>query len=171
MKKDDLARLHWIRKQREEKALKAMMERQSALQHAEAAAAKAALASSEHASDARERERGALVALVGRELRRHEILNLQSSLDAAADDQQRLQAAESEAAERRNARRGEWEAARTVFRRHHRDAEKLAQIVKKRDLELARKRLTYAEANEDELHGRPVQELQHLPGASRSENA
>lgn len=168
MKTDDLARLYWIRKQREEKALKVMMERQGALQHAEAAAAKAARASAEQANDARERERGSLVALVGRELRRHDLLNLQSSLDADADDQQRLRAAEREAAERRDARQGELQAARTVFRRHHREAEKLAQIVKKRDVEAARKRLTYAEANEDELHGRAIPQL---PFPSRSENA
>ena len=171
MKKDELARLHWIRKQREEKALKAVIARQNALLHAEQAASDAARASADHASSARERERGTLVALVGKELRRHDILNLQSSLDAAADDQQKLKAAEKQAAQNRDARRGELEKARTTFRHHHREAEKLGQIVKKRNMQAARKRLVFAEAGDDELHGRAVPDLLHPPAGSRSEDA
>ena len=169
--KDDLSRLHWIRKQREEKALKAVIARQSALLHAEQAAAEAEQASADQASRARDLERGALVALVGKELRRHDILNLQSSLDAAADDQQRLKAAEKQAAEARDARRGELEKARTLFRHHHREAEKLGQVVEKRNMQAARKRLVFAEASDDELHGRAVPDLRHPPAASRSEDA
>lgn len=171
MKKDDLTRLHWIRKQREEKALKEVIARQSALLHAEQVAADAARASADHADSARERERGALVALVGRELRRHDILNLQSSLDATADEQEKLRAAAKHAAERRDARRGELEKARTVFRHHHREAEKLGQVVEKRNMQSARKRLVFAEASDDELHGRAVPDLLHTPAASRSEDA
>ena len=171
MKKDELARLHWIRKQREEKALKAVIARQNALLHAEQAASDAARASADHASSTRERERGTLVALVGKELRRHDLLNLQSSLDAAADDQQKLKAAEKQAAQNRDARRGELEKARTTFRHHHREAEKLGQIVKKRNTQAARKRLVFAEAGDDELHGRAVPDLLHPPAGSRSEDA
>lgn len=171
MKKDDLARLHWIRKQREEKALNAVIARQNALLHAERAAAEAARASADHASSIRDRERGALVAQVGKELRRPDILNFQSGLNAAADAQRKLKAVEKEAAQKRDARRSELEKARTIFHRHHREAEKLAQIVKKRSMELARKRLVFAEASDDELHRRAVAEVIDPPAASRSGNA
>ena len=171
MKQDDLARLHWIRKQREDKALKAMSARQLALRRAERAAAEAAHASAEHARLAYEHERAALAALVGKDLRRQDILNLQSSLDAAADDQQRLNAAEQRAAQRRDASQAELEEARMVFRHHRREAEKLGQIVMERNSKAVRKRLVFAEASNDELHGRPVPDVLDPPAASRSENA
>ena len=171
MKQDDLTRLHWIRKQREEKALKAVIARHSAFLQAEQAASEASRASAEHASRALDSERGKLVALVGKELRRHDILNLQSGLDAAADEQHKLKAAEKEAGQSRDAKRGELDQARTIFRGHHREAEKLAQIVKQRNTRLARRRLVFAEASDDELHGRPVPHLLHPAPPSRSEDA
>ena len=171
MKQDDLTRLHWIRQQREEKALKAVTARQTALRNAERAAAEAAQASADHASRAYAREQGALAALVGKDLRRHDILNLQSNLDAAADDQHRLNAAEHQAAQSRDASQDELEKARTTFHHHRREVEKLGHIVKERNTRMARKRMVFAEASDDELHGRPLPDLLHPPAASGSENA
>jgi DNA primase len=171
MKKDDLTRLHWIRKQREEKALNAVIASQGALRHAERAAAEASLAAADDASRAVDRERGALGAVVGKALRRHELLNLQSNLDAAADAQRKLKATEKAAAQSRDLRRGELEKARTIFRHHNREAEKLGQIVKQRNTQMARKRMVFAEASDDELHGRAVPDMMPALTASRSEDA
>jgi hypothetical protein len=171
MKKDDLARLHWLRKQREEKALKAVLERRGALARAETAAAEAALASSDHAGAARGRELEALGAVVGKELRRNDLLNLQSNLDAAVDRQRTLKAEEAEAAQKRDAAQSKLEDARGIFQRHRRDAEKLEQIVRQRSLKLARRRLVFSEAGDDELHGLSHPHGDASPAAPRSEDA
>ena len=171
MKSDDLARLHWIRKQREAKALKAIMAGQSALQHAERAAEGASAAVVDHVGRARERERAALDESVGKALRVHEIVNMQSGFDAAADDQQRLKAAEQRAAEACDARRAELAVARTAFYQHHREAEKLGEIVENRKTALARRTLVLTEAGQDELHPQPVDALVSAPVSSRSEDA
>lgn len=171
MKKDDLARLHWIRKQREEKALKDVTARQGGLLRADRAAAEASAAVADHASNALKREREALGALVGKALRRPDILNLQSSLDAASDEHRTLEAAEQEAASQRDARRGELDSARTEFRRLHREAEKLAEIVEQRTMKAARRRLVFSEAADDESHGRGSRQLLHPPAGLRSEDA
>jgi hypothetical protein len=152
MKKDDLARLHWLRKKREEKALRAVIACHGALLHAEHAAAEARAAAADHATRSQDQERSALGALMGKEVRTNGLLSVQANLDAAADDQQRLNAAERQAAEERDARGSELERARAVFHRHYRDAEKLGQVVGKRNTELARKQLALSEASSDELY-------------------
>jgi hypothetical protein len=171
MKKDDLARLHWLRKQREEKALNAVTERQGALARADKELSEAALAAVDHADAARVRELERLGALVGKELRRHDLLNLQSSLDAVVDQQRQLKTAEAAATRTRDAAQGELEDARNIFRRHRQGAEKLEQIVRQRSLTLARKRMAFSEAGDDEQYGLSHQQGLAQPTASRSEDA
>jgi hypothetical protein len=171
MKKDDLARLHWIRQQREAKALRAVTQRHGVLVHAQQAADEASAATADHAARAQEHERQVLRALVGKELRRYDILNLQSSLDAAADEQRKLKTAEHEAGKERDAKRAELEEARGVFHHRRREADKLGQIVETRGAALARRQMALTEANDDELHLRPASGPAHPLATSRSEDA
>ena len=171
MKKDDLARLHWIRKQREEKALKAVMARQGALQRAEAGVGRGERSpSADHAAAPRTRTRCA--CRTGRE-----------SAAAARDPQfpvgprcrrGRAARAESGGAGRppNSATPGapSWRApglcsAAIAARR------KSLPTSSSSETWGLRKRLTLAEANDDELHGRGFREPLGPPAGSRSEDA
>jgi hypothetical protein len=63
------------------------------------------------------------------------------------------------------------EEARKIFRLHRRDAEKLGEIVKQRSQTLARKRMAFSEAGDDEQYGLSHRQGLDSPAASRSEDA
>jgi hypothetical protein len=152
MKRGDLSRLLQLRRQREEKALNAVMARQRVLAEAEQKAAAASETVMRHASTSRDHERQRLAGLIGQSLRPGQLVSLQSSLNATADHHQELIAAEQEAIHQREGREAELATARGDFRKRHGEAEKLSALMKQQAAQAGRKAAVIAETVAEELY-------------------
>jgi hypothetical protein len=152
MKRGDFSQLVRLRRQREEKALSLLLERQRVLAEAEREAAAANEAVSRHAKESRDHERQRLAGLVGQSLRPGQLVSLQSSLNATADHHQELIAAERQAMGRRESREAELATARGDYRKRHGEAEKLSALMAQEAERAGRKAAAIAETAAEELY-------------------
>jgi hypothetical protein len=154
----DLDKLLRIRRQREENAMQAALARREALARAEAEAAEAAAAAAEHARQSLDRERMSLTGLLGQTLHPRDLVNLQSNLNARADEHRHLVADEQAAIGQREGCEADYEAARAEYRRRHGQSEKLSELITHERTKASRRQLILSEAASDEgyLPGGPA---------------
>lgn len=153
MKRNDLSSLVRLRRQREQKAMNALVASQHRLRHAEGELAGATEAAAEHMRRSRDQERERLAGLVGQELRAGQIATLQSSFNAVADRHKLLSRTVERAEKAHQDRRGEVEAARGEFGKRHRQAEKLVLLQTRLKAKASRRELAIDETMTDELAG------------------
>lgn len=151
MKNRGIQKLIELRKLREEKAMKTLAIRQNAVRHAEEEVQAATLAIATHTQTARDQELTALAGLTGQELRASELINLQSSLNAAAYHHDELQDIERKAKKTCEETCIKRDAAQAEFWRHHRKKEKLSSLVRLRSDRRRARQLAISEEATEEL--------------------
>ena len=152
MIRGDLAKLLRLRRHREDKAMNVVLVRGATLARAEQDMAVAKQAVVDHANHARDHERQSLGRLLGRTLHPHDLANLQSDLNARADQREDLLAAEQQAIAQRESCQSSLNDARSAFRKRHAQAEKLSALIVQEQQKDDRNQLIVAESATDEGH-------------------
>jgi hypothetical protein len=155
MKRDDLARLHYIRNQRKLRALERVASCQASLQRAEQLLAEANAAVSHHVAAALEQESAGLADMIGKTLSHAEISGFHAEMTILAERLAKLLAAQQEAGERRDAALSDLKAAAEIFQERHRSVEKLQYLMREESRKHRGRDLALAEASDDEFRPRP----------------
>ncbi len=166
----DLAKLLRLRRHREEKAMNIVVARGNTLACAQQELAAANQAVLNHAQQSRLHEQQSLAQLMGHELHPHDLINLQSDLNAREDRRQDLLAAENQAIDRRDGCQTNLNTAREEFRRRHAQAEKMSGLIEQMQVRENRRQLMLAESASDEGHLAGSPSVPASPPANASES-
>jgi hypothetical protein len=150
MKRSALDRLLELRRRRAEKALEVLTIRQGVHRRAQLQAEQAQNAATQHAAEAKQRERALTAALLGRDITQAALRRHQDSLDVLAHEQAALRS-DADTARQDLAERGEaLKQARQAYHDHRTDAEKLTELQGQERTRAARHRLVIGETIEED---------------------